>query len=60
MFSSMTAAPALPTTPARRWRIVLARDRRYDGRFVYAVRSTGVYCRPSCPSRRPRRAQVAF
>ena len=42
------------------WRIVLARDRRYDGAFVYAVRSTGIYCRPSCPSRRPRRAQVAF
>jgi AraC family transcriptional regulator, regulatory protein of adaptative response / methylated-DNA-[protein]-cysteine methyltransferase len=60
MFSSMTAAPSLSTTPASRWRVVLARDRRYDGRFVYAVRSTGVYCRPSCPSRRPRRAQVAF
>lgn len=43
-----------------RWRIVQARDRRYDGTFVYAVRSTGIYCRPSCPSRRPRRAQVSF
>ena len=47
-------------TPERRWRIVLARDRRYDGAFVYAVQSTGIYCRPSCPSRRPRRGQVAF
>lgn len=47
-------------TTARRWRIVLARDRRYDGAFVYAVRSTGIYCRPSCASRRPRREQVAF
>jgi AraC family transcriptional regulator, regulatory protein of adaptative response / methylated-DNA-[protein]-cysteine methyltransferase len=47
-------------TAARRWRIVLARDRRYDGTFVYAVRSTGIYCRPSCASRRPRREQVAF
>ena len=56
----MTAAPTTATTPASRWRIVLARDRRYDGRFVYAVRSTGIYCRPSCPSRRPRRSQVAF
>jgi len=56
----MTAAASPSTTPASRWRIVLARDRRYDGRFVYAVRSTGIYCRPSCPSRRPRRAQVAF
>ena len=42
------------------WRAVLARDRRYDGAFVYAVRSTGIYCRPSCPSRRPRREQVSF
>jgi len=42
------------------WRAVLARDARYDGAFVYAVRSTGIYCRPSCPSRRPRADQVAF
>ncbi|HEX4600679.1 MAG TPA: bifunctional DNA-binding transcriptional regulator/O6-methylguanine-DNA methyltransferase Ada [Gemmatimonadales bacterium] len=47
-------------TAERRWRIVLARDRRYDDAFVYAVRSTGIYCRPSCPSRRPGREQVAF
>jgi AraC family transcriptional regulator of adaptative response/methylated-DNA-[protein]-cysteine methyltransferase len=39
---------------------VLARDARFDGIFVYAVRSTGVYCRPSCPSRRPRRDSVEF
>ncbi len=44
----------------RCWRAVLARDARLDGRFVYAVRSTGIYCRPSCPSRRPRRAQAVF
>lgn len=42
------------------WAAVLARDRGADGRFVYSVRSTGVYCRPSCPSRRPRRENVAF
>lgn len=42
------------------WAAVQRRDTRFDGRFVYAVRSTGVYCRPSCPSRRPRRAQVSF
>jgi len=47
-------------TSEHRWRIVLARDRRYDGAFVYAVRSTGIYCRPSCASRRPRRGQVTF
>jgi AraC family transcriptional regulator of adaptative response/methylated-DNA-[protein]-cysteine methyltransferase len=44
----------------RLWEIVAGRDARFDGRFVYAVRSTGVYCRPSCPSRRPGRAQVRF
>lgn len=43
-----------------RWEAVLARDARADGAFVYAVKSTGVYCRPSCPSRRPGRAQVEF
>src|SRR6266576_3403655 len=60
-FSSVgRAAVVSDLTPERRWRIVLARDRRYDGAFVYAVRSTGIYFRPSCPNRRPRRAQVAF
>src|ERR1700722_16802319 len=43
-----------------RWRAVEARDRGEDGKFVYAVRSPGIYCRPSCPSRRPRREQVVF
>src|SRR3989440_4623080 len=42
------------------WSAVLARDAGFDGAFVYAVHSTGIYCRPSCPSRRPRRGQVAF
>ena len=42
------------------WEAVLNRDRRGDGRFVYAVSSTRVYCRPSCPSRRPTRSHVAF
>ena len=57
----MTTAALVATLDAtRQWRIVLARDRRYDGDFVYAVRSTGIYCRPSCPSRRPRRSVVRF
>jgi len=47
-------------SPTERWHAVLARDRRFDGAFVYAVRSTGIYCRPSCASRRPRRTQVTF
>jgi AraC family transcriptional regulator, regulatory protein of adaptative response / methylated-DNA-[protein]-cysteine methyltransferase len=45
---------------AEAWRAVESRDARYDGRFVYAVRSTGVFCRPSCPSRRALRANVEF
>jgi AraC family transcriptional regulator, regulatory protein of adaptative response / methylated-DNA-[protein]-cysteine methyltransferase len=44
----------------KRWQSVQTRDRGADGAFVYAVRSTGIYCRPSCPSRKPRRAQVEF
>ena len=46
--------------PAEALRAVMGRDRQFDGRFVYAVRSTGVYCRPSCPSRRPTAANVVF
>jgi AraC family transcriptional regulator of adaptative response/methylated-DNA-[protein]-cysteine methyltransferase len=42
------------------WRAVCARDAGADGRFVFAVATTGVYCRPSCAARRPRRANVAF
>jgi AraC family transcriptional regulator of adaptative response/methylated-DNA-[protein]-cysteine methyltransferase len=44
----------------KQWQAVETRDRGADGAFVYAVRSTGIYCRPSCPSRKPRRAQVKF
>lgn len=43
-----------------RWRAVHDRDRREDGRFVFAVKTTGVYCRPSCPARRPRPENVSF
>jgi AraC family transcriptional regulator, regulatory protein of adaptative response / methylated-DNA-[protein]-cysteine methyltransferase len=42
------------------WQAVLDRDEQYDGRFFTAVRSTRIYCRPSCPSRHPGRAQVTF
>lgn len=42
------------------WKAVLRRDRESDGEFVFAVSSTGVYCRPSCPARRPRREHVTF
>jgi len=42
------------------WDAVAARDRAMDGVFFYAVTSTGIYCRPSCPSKRPRRENVVF
>jgi AraC family transcriptional regulator of adaptative response/methylated-DNA-[protein]-cysteine methyltransferase len=51
---------SIRSLPDARWRAVQARDRASDGRFVYAVRSTGIYCRPSCPSRRPHRNRVEF
>src|SRR3954464_5700920 len=46
--------------PSTAWRAVESRDASYDGRFVYGVSSTGIYCKPSCPSRRPSRANVSF
>ncbi len=48
------------TKDAGWWQAVLARDANQDGAFVFAVSSTGVYCRPSCPSRRPKKENVAF
>lgn len=43
-----------------RWALVESRNQQADGEFVYAVKSTGIFCRPSCPSRRPRREMVEF
>lgn len=51
--------PAIMNNPEL-WNAVLARDASRDGSFVFAVRSTGIYCRPSCPARRPKREQVSF
>ena len=48
------------TTEAARWQAVLERDKEADGAFFYSVRSTGIYCRPSCPSRRAKRENVEF
>ena len=42
------------------WQQVLARDASADGQFFYGVKSTGIYCKPSCPSRRPERKNVSF
>lgn len=49
-----------PLNEEQCWQAVVTRDRTADGTFVFAVRSTGIYCRPSCPARRPRREQVIF
>lgn len=55
--SSQTAAYR---TEPQRWNAVTNRDVAADGRFVFAVRTTGVYCRPGCKSRQPRRENVEF
>ncbi len=47
-------------TDQERWQAVMGRDPAYDGAFVYAVRTTRVYCRPSCRSKRAKRANVRF
>lgn len=49
-----------PGADGSRWEAVLRRDRREDGRFVYAVATTGVSCRPSCGARRPHPGHVRF
>jgi AraC family transcriptional regulator, regulatory protein of adaptative response / methylated-DNA-[protein]-cysteine methyltransferase len=46
--------------PGRQWQQVLKRDANADGQFFYAVKSTKIYCRPSCPSRRPDKKNVSF
>jgi AraC family transcriptional regulator of adaptative response/methylated-DNA-[protein]-cysteine methyltransferase len=61
MNKTSTDAPSFPMPSRRRClTAVAARDARLDTVFVYAVRSTGIYCRPSCPSRRPRSKHISF
>jgi AraC family transcriptional regulator of adaptative response/methylated-DNA-[protein]-cysteine methyltransferase len=55
-----SAPSAAATLRDPRWSAVLARDRAHDGRFVFSVRTTGVYCRPSCPARHARPENVTF
>ncbi|MEO8567409.1 MAG: Ada metal-binding domain-containing protein, partial [Betaproteobacteria bacterium] len=57
---SKRIALAAATVADPRWAAVLARDSAADGRFVYSVDTTGVYCRPSCAARRARPEHVAF
>src|SRR5256885_8336517 len=47
-------------TAEERWAAVVRRDRSAAGQFYYSVSTTGVYCRPGCGSRLPRRENVAF
>jgi AraC family transcriptional regulator of adaptative response/methylated-DNA-[protein]-cysteine methyltransferase len=62
----MTARQPKPATQSAQgaddpqWSAVISRDATRDGEFVFAVSSTGVYCRPSCAARRPRRENVEF
>ena len=56
----MTTQESIANTDEARRTAVRERKSTADGRFVYAVRTTGVYCRPSCPSRRAKRENVVF
>src|SRR3989442_13981236 len=47
-------------TDTEKWKAVIERDEAKDGLFVFAVRSTGIYCKPSCPARHPSLEQVIF
>ncbi len=60
MARSIENRPSENLPAENQWQSVLARDASQDGSFVFAVSSTGVYCRPSCPSQRPRRENVTF
>ncbi|KAI8950307.1 metal binding domain of Ada-domain-containing protein [Xylaria longipes] len=55
---TISAHPTSSSTDEARWRLVLAHTPTTE--FLYGVRSTGIYCRTSCPSRRPRRSNVQF
>jgi AraC family transcriptional regulator of adaptative response/methylated-DNA-[protein]-cysteine methyltransferase len=60
--TSMPAASRSSThsLDGARWTAVVARDAAFDGQFVTAVETTGIYCRPSCPAKRPKRENVRF
>jgi AraC family transcriptional regulator, regulatory protein of adaptative response / methylated-DNA-[protein]-cysteine methyltransferase len=60
MLAEMDVITTLDLSDDECYDAVIRRDRRYDGRFVTAVRSTGIFCRPSCPARTPRRSVVTF
>jgi len=55
-----TSATELNDHDEQMWLAVTCRDGSFDGVFIFAVKTTGIYCRPSCPSRRPKRQNVIF
>ena len=55
-----TSMPIRFPTDESRWQAIVNRDRAAAGEFFYSVATTGVYCRPGCPARRPRREHVGF
>jgi AraC family transcriptional regulator of adaptative response/methylated-DNA-[protein]-cysteine methyltransferase len=60
ILETLNPTMTFPIDDDSRWRAVIDRDETADGLFVVAVRSTGIYCRPSCPARNPLRKNVAF
>lgn len=60
MTSTLASRRTTATIDDARWTAVVARDPRADGTFFYSARTTGVYCRPSCAARPPKRENVAF
>ena len=52
--------PPIFNTDSRRWQAVQKRESEADGAFVYAVTTTGIFCRPTCSSRRPNRENARF
>jgi AraC family transcriptional regulator of adaptative response/methylated-DNA-[protein]-cysteine methyltransferase len=60
ILSSESEAPMASVHETKWWNAVLARDGSQDGDFFFGVSSTGIYCRPSCPAKRPRRENVTF
>lgn len=60
MVTNTALAEALWRDAERCYRVVTARDSRFDGQFIMAVRTTGIYCRPSCPASTPKEQNVRF
>jgi AraC family transcriptional regulator of adaptative response/methylated-DNA-[protein]-cysteine methyltransferase len=60
MKNTLQTGTTVESRQQNRWQAVLAHDRSNDGKFVFAVSTTGIFCRPSCPAKRPRRENVSF